>query len=340
MCRPSHLLWPVVLLVLLLLACSCSEAREISIDEHSTISNKMSLSAAQANAAAIARAFATAESGDTVVVPANNVYYALGGIKLWNKHHLTIRIEGKVVAYEDFKHWPRAIKEGGGTYDNFIDIRNCTHIHMHGAGDAAPTFKEIEKAYHFGKKNKKSVAYIGSVIDGRGLAWWNKWIIDPILGKKLPHRPKLIGFKNCTDLLLEKFTCVNSPSYHVLLADVARVEVNNVNIFVDRALKTAVKTKINLIQYLQSRNGEDGEAGTGDQWMVDHPKVRAIFDAMAEIERDAKTQQSLLTMSDSLEATRTEDGFAALLKSDKYPGIQAQVRACVLLCACTMHQDV
>lgn len=58
----------------------------------------------------------------------------------------------------------------------------------------------------------KNIALIGrGVIDGRGEPWWKAH-----LAGRLSHpRPRLIGFSDCTNLLIDGLTLLNSPSWTV-----------------------------------------------------------------------------------------------------------------------------
>lgn len=68
----------------------------------------------------------------------------------------------------------------------------------------------------------KNIALLGrGVIDGRGSFWWKAF-----KEKNLTHpRPRLIGFNDCTNVLIEGVTLINSPSWTV-----NPVRCENVNI--------------------------------------------------------------------------------------------------------------
>ena len=55
------------------------------------------------------------------------------------------------------------------------------------------------------------------LLDGQGLKWWNKWVLDPPHNQK---RPKLFSVDTCSHLLIENVRAVNSPSFHFLLKNI------------------------------------------------------------------------------------------------------------------------
>jgi hypothetical protein len=69
----------------------------------------------------------------------------------------------------------------------------------------------------------------------------NREILPSIFGKLKGKRPKLVVVEQATDLLVEYLHLSNSPSFHLLIADLARAEVRYVNVTVDRSSQATLK---------------------------------------------------------------------------------------------------
>ena len=71
-----------------------------------------------------------------------------------------------------------------------------------------------------------NVTLTGSgIIEGRGEEWWPKWY-----GKDIP-RPKLLVLSKCDDVVLEHFTMLNGPSFHIDITDGGKnYVINGLNI--------------------------------------------------------------------------------------------------------------
>ena len=151
------------------------------------------------NADAISRCFLNATAGDTVLVPAGFTFFTIGGIRAADLDGVTVTVDGNVSAVADFDLWPL----DGTKYRDVMNFAGCSNLHIGGAG----------------------------TVDGQGLPWWNKWVLGKTDGK---HRPHLIVLDKCTDCLVESIRMINSPNFHLLLADVARVEVRFVHVEVNR----------------------------------------------------------------------------------------------------------
>jgi hypothetical protein len=101
-----------------------------NILQFGAIPNEDSLSAQLANQKAINKAIARAllpESFDDsrIVVIPKGKYYSLP-IIIKNAHYLTIEVQGKLIACNKIKNWPK--NNNGMSYQNFIDISNSTNI--------------------------------------------------------------------------------------------------------------------------------------------------------------------------------------------------------------------
>jgi polygalacturonase len=73
----------------------------------------------------------------------------------------------------------------------------------------------------------KNVAIVGrGTIDGRGDFWW-----EAFRGKSLDHpRPRLIGFNDCSNVLMEGVTLTNSPSWTVNPVRCRNVHVRGITV--------------------------------------------------------------------------------------------------------------
>jgi len=127
---------------------------------------------------------------------------------------VTIQLDGVLMATADYDNWPTS--HGGKHYVDFLTIANSRHVTV--------------------------TSQAGSgLIDGQGVGWWNKEVLPQVYGKLQGKRPKLLSMNNCTDVLIEKINMLNSPSFHMMLSDMARVEVRFVHINVDRSKQAELK---------------------------------------------------------------------------------------------------
>jgi len=180
------------------------------------------------NAVAFTAALAAAKSGDAVIVPGGQQFHVLGGIVGQNLVNVTVRVDGVLLAVQDYARWPTnkaaawgdeeadAVTGKGGKYLDLLTIQNSQHVTFTSStGDG--------------------------LIDGQGVGWWNREILPQVYGKLCCKRPKLVGMRNCTDVLIERLNLLNSPSFHLMISDMARVEVRDVHVNVDRARQKELK---------------------------------------------------------------------------------------------------
>ena len=188
-----------------------------------------SLNVSQVNRQAIEAAFAKAGPGGTVLVPSDGSFYTLGGAAIANTSNVTFRLEGALVAAPEYDDWPI---DGGAsnqaTYSPFLEFSNAEGLTVAGA---AGTRLDLAEATGRG------------LIDGRGKGWWNREILPSIFGKLRGKRPKLLHIEDSERIVVQNLTMLNSPSFHLLLEDVAQVEVGWVNITVDRKMQRALRAR-------------------------------------------------------------------------------------------------
>ena len=181
------------------------------------------------NAAAISHCLANATSGDTVLVPAGLTFYTVGGIHAAQAQGWTLRIEGTLAAVSDFARWP--VDSTGKKYLDVLHLSGCQNVQIIGNG----------------------------TIDGSGKPWWNRWVVGDTGGM---HRPHLVVIDTCVDVLVHGITMLNSPNYHLLLSNVARVEVGFVRVEVDRKAIRAAKARKRQLRMLSGAASASGGPGS------------------------------------------------------------------------------
>jgi polygalacturonase len=78
-----------------------------------------------------------------------------------------------------------------------------------------------------GGRDLNNVSVIGrGTLDGRGVVWWNAKKEDRLVYP----RPRLISFSNCTNVLIEDITAVNSPSWTINPVHCENVNIHRVTI--------------------------------------------------------------------------------------------------------------
>lgn len=139
------------------------------------------------NTAAIQAAINTCSrlGGGTVYVPAG--LYVTGSIAL--KSHITLHLDAgaTLAGSQDKSDYPI-------TSGRWEGIDQKTHAPL------------------IGGSNLSHIAIVGrGTIDGQGAYWWQMFRADPL---QYP-RPRLIGFTDCTNVLITGITLTNSPSWTV-----------------------------------------------------------------------------------------------------------------------------
>ena len=214
---------------------------ELSILDFGAIASTKTTAAASANAAALNAALANATNGDTVVVPSNSNFYCNGGVVVSNAHGIGLRVDGTLTAVSNFTAWP----VGAASFDHSSPLTAEEQLRAGKSEYAA--FIEVIASSHFTLSGE-------GLIDGGGKPWWNQYVLKPLASK----RPKLVHFINATDIVIagtdvdRKLRLLNSPSFHVLLSDVARVEIRFLDITVDRSKLKALKAVLRARRTLRA----------------------------------------------------------------------------------------
>merc|ERR1711988_2034602 len=69
-------------------------------------------------------------------------------------------------------------------------------------------------------------------------------MLPQIFGKLKADRGKLMSVENSKDVMIKDLNLRNSPSWHLLLDDVLRVEVRNLTVTVDRERQRELKESV------------------------------------------------------------------------------------------------
>ena len=189
------------------------------------IANEDSLHAQTINANAINQAIIAANSssstGDarTIVIP-NHRFYSLT-IKINYCRNIVIEIQGKLIACNRIKNWPRTARTGTHySYEDFISISFSDNVTMMGGGK----------------------------IDGRGYIWWlNSWLVTK---KYLPansNRPHLIAVDKARNLSIHDLVLKNSPCFHIRLGQSLDVVIYNLDIKVNTTAQLGILKRFYLI---------------------------------------------------------------------------------------------
>jgi hypothetical protein len=170
---------------------------------------------ALSNQKAINAALAALQPCDTLVIPADNVFKVVGGIKASGLLNNTLLFDGTLSYDYDEANWPRA-SDADSKFAHCIEILDSMDIALSSSlPDGAM-----------------------GVIDGGGKIWWDKMIAGT-----LPNgdsRPRMLEISNSVDVLVERLHMVNSPSWN-LVVSAARAEIRHVEVEVDRDYQRELK---------------------------------------------------------------------------------------------------
>ena len=159
------------------------------------------------NRAALLHAFGNATDGDTVTVAAGEVYNVLGGVVVEGKQ-ITFSMQGTLILVANFTTWPVE----GNRYLTFIHFFNSS-VNVTGSGTG--------------------------YFEGKGISWWNKWIIDPPAANK----PYLLQFYNCSNMHITGFSAHNSPGAYIVIDDSINIEIFDIDIETDRKAKQEIRDR-------------------------------------------------------------------------------------------------
>tara|TARA_A100001015_G_C15005318_1_gene720387 strand:- start:1026 stop:2012 length:987 start_codon:yes stop_codon:yes gene_type:complete len=210
-------------------------SKVINVISRGVVAESRSTSDVTGNVLIINQILRESQPGDSVLFPSNTTIYATGGINATGLYNVTLDLQGKLMAHDDLNVWP----SDGRNCLHFISFYNSAHLRMTASSDG--------------------------IIDGQGKKWWNTYILNP---KNRPKRPKLVYFHNSTDLLIENLKLLNSPSFHLLLQDVARVEIRFIDIRVDRAASGIIPSKPGSLEF-EDLNTDGIDPMGRDIWIHD-----------------------------------------------------------------------
>lgn len=191
------------------LSSTCS-AKVISITDFGAVAGAPSR--AINNSQAIVAAFYAAQDGDTVLVPANQTF-SISWVWVTNVTNLVFQIEGTLQAVSDQSAW--ALCTDPDTFCDILRFSQSTNIVV-------------------------TSQSTNGLIDGQGYTWW--W--GEILQVLPRDRPKLMVFSDCANITIEHVTLINSPSWNLVIDDVAGVLIQYVTVEVDvKAIRGMLEKK-------------------------------------------------------------------------------------------------
>jgi polygalacturonase len=153
-----------------------------------------SLETAWKNGALLNETLNSLHPGDTLVFPANEVFYLVGGIIANNLEDITIHFDGTLIFTNNTDTWPTT--EGG-------QVLECLH------------FKSI--------RNVTFTSRTVGLLDGQGEAWWG------LVGyyEYLENRPRMLSIGDSFDILIENLYFKSSPYWTVWIYNVDGLEIRN-----------------------------------------------------------------------------------------------------------------
>lgn len=213
--------------------------------------------AALNNTAAFNKAIEDALPGDTILVPDQQSFTFIGGIRAQEKHHITIDIAGSAHFVHDLSIWPVSIEDDEITnnYDPGLFVVNCTFVTI---TSSSKTRARAEVNY------KKNTVYLvesnilrGGIVNGNGKEWWDDVIAGRIPDTIYDKRPPLLMFiTDSSDVHVEKLTLLNSP-FWTLEVEATRAEINDINVLVDRKYQGELLATLTTTTEMERKLDED-----------------------------------------------------------------------------------
>ena len=130
--------------------------------------------------------------GGTVLVPAGN--FLTGPFKLASDINFHLDNGAVILIDNDISRYPIVNKR----YQDAITVDGANNLKITGKG----------------------------TINGQGEAWWQAFRDNPFM----THRPYLIRLSHCTNLVVSDVTLLNSPMFHLCLANCTDVKVEGITI--------------------------------------------------------------------------------------------------------------
>lgn len=135
-----------------------------------------------------------------VVVP-NKTYTVLPGESAVGLWHVTLVLDGTLNALDNMTAWQNQALRPWKRRP-VVHITDSTGVVLTGKGR----------------------------IEGNGYNWW-WWVV--LTGPATDPRPYLLELESCVDTLIEGWTLLNAPEYHVFLSEMLRAIVQDVTVHVD-----------------------------------------------------------------------------------------------------------
>ncbi|GMH57099.1 hypothetical protein TrST_g9729 [Triparma strigata] len=194
------------------------------------------------NQKAVNSAIAALSQGDSLVIP-KGTFKMVGGVVATGLRNVTITLDGVLEFEYNPDDWPLDPDQKS---EKFMDC-----IHISESIDVVITSSTV------------------GLVNGGGKPWWDKMIAGTLPPKNSDSRPKLIHLSRTADVLIEKITMVNSPSWN-LVVDAVRAEIRNIEVKTDREYQRALKERK---YYSTSSDAKDKLK----EWLVD--KVSGLIPA-------------------------------------------------------------
>lgn len=170
----------------------------ISIEDHGAKANDDT--AATTNTNAILASFKSANQGDTILVPKGKIFTILGTY-IQDVFNMTLQIDGTLKASSVIQDWINST-------EHVLQFQNASYLTI--TSSSPPSRSEPS-------------------IDGQGYNWWWREILQT-----LPRdRPKLLVLSESDNLLIENLFVMDSPSWTVVLDDVADAKIQNTYVHTD-----------------------------------------------------------------------------------------------------------
>lgn len=246
--------------------------------------------AARQNSISLQKAFIAANQTTSgareVVIDAGEVFYFMNSTMV-GLYNVTWRIGGTLFIYNNISAWP-TFNNDGGSFCTF-SFNSCNHLRIIGETSAK-------------KKTSPSSSPPVVHIDGQGYDWW--WFVIITGTDKRPH---MMGVFRSWDVHIEGLRVRNSPQFHFLLSDVARMRVAHVDIRVDveQQKKLWEKAKKQQKQEKQEKLkgvpvfplNTDGIDPSGINITIEHCYIENFDDAVAIKSQDGNSHVSHCTQN-------------------------------------------
>lgn len=166
------------------------------------ISGDDSLAVCRKNTILLNETLASLQTGDTLLIPFNRVFWLMGGIYARGLSHVTIQIDGVLKFSDNIFEWPRD--------PHTLQVQDCFY------------FEQLNYVTFTSSQFPAS----RGIIDGSGNLWWGLVQYLVIRG----DRPRLLVIYNSTNILMENIVLKNSPKWTFYAKDIANLEIRHTDV--------------------------------------------------------------------------------------------------------------